>query len=277
MFNSILRECGLSPADVRLLRHKDNRAQRGRTPYELWQDNRPEFDRYQATQAVGNESKLRASYWASFVGTPAGETLFVGLFAVRGSRLLEQDTPMPQMDGVDKAGSCHIYDIALEDRLKDLIGRLLIDWGSSYIVWVQRADTQNKVVVELRTGFKEPEFPGFLKFFRPLSEFNRFPQSWIVALRSCRGVYLLTCPRTKEHYVGSATGGDGFWGRWRDYVDGGDGGNQALKGRDPSDYQVSILEVAGTSATEKDVLAMEGLWQSKLHSFEMGLNRNKAG
>ena len=98
-----------------------------------------------------------------------------------------------------------------------------------------------------------------------------------MALQSSRGVYLLTCPRTKEQYVGSATGEDGFWGRWRDYVDGGDGGNQGLKSRDPSDYQISILEVAGTSATTEAILAMEGLWQSKLRSPEMGLNRNKAG
>jgi hypothetical protein len=41
-----------------------------------------------------------------------------------------------------------------------------------------------------------------------------------------------------------------------------------------SDYQVSILEVAGTAATEQDILKMEVLWKSKLQSREMGLNRN---
>ncbi|MHB9027696.1 MAG: GIY-YIG nuclease family protein [Candidatus Latescibacterota bacterium] len=57
------------------------------------------------------------------------------------------------------------------------------------------------------------------------------------------------------------------------YMQDGHGGNVGLKSRDPSDYQVSILEVAGSSATEKDILRMEGLWQSKLQSYEMGLNR----
>jgi len=55
------------------------------------------------------------------------------------------------------------------------------------------------------------------------------------------------------------------------------GRNLGLKSRDPSDYQVSILEVAGTSLTTEDVLAMEGRWQAKLQSQEMGLNRNWAG
>jgi hypothetical protein len=277
MFNWILREAGLPLAEVRLLRHKDNRAAKGRNPYELWRDDRPKFDLYQATQNLRNESKLRAPYWASFVGTPSGETLFVGLFSVRNRRLLEQDTPMPQMDGVDKAGTCHIYDLALEPQLSDLIGRLLIDWGPGDRAWIQRADQQDKRIIELRTGFKEPDFPGFLNFIQPLSKLSTLAISWVTALRSSKGVYLLTCPKTKEKYVGSATGEEGFWGRWQDYIHTGHGGNIALKSRDPSDYQVSILEVAGTAATPDDIKKMEGRWQSKLQSQDMGLNRNRAG
>jgi len=48
----------------------------------------------------------------------------------------------------------------------------------------------------------------------------------------------------------------------------------ALKSRDPSDYQVSILEVAGTVATPDDIIQMETLWKSKLQSRELGLNKN---
>jgi hypothetical protein len=48
----------------------------------------------------------------------------------------------------------------------------------------------------------------------------------------------------------------------------------ALKSRDASDYQVSILEVAGTASTPDDIIKMEIRWKSKLQSREMGLNRN---
>jgi hypothetical protein len=54
----------------------------------------------------------------------------------------------------------------------------------------------------------------------------------------------------------------------------GHGGNVALKSRDPSDYQVSILEVCASSASVDDILATEQLWKAKLQSREMGLNRN---
>jgi hypothetical protein len=47
----------------------------------------------------------------------------------------------------------------------------------------------------------------------------------------------------------------------------------ALKSRAPSDYQVSILQVAGTDAATDDILAVEQCWMTELRSKEMGLNR----
>jgi hypothetical protein len=212
-----------------------------------------------------------------FIVNLSDETMFAGVYAVRYRGLLEQDRPKPHMDGIDEARSCDVYDLSLQETLSDLIGKLFIDWGRGALAWVQYADRNDKPVTELRIAFKEPDFPGFLNFIQPLSKLDNVPKSWIAALQSSRGIYLLTCPKTKEQYVGSATGEEGFWGRWRDYIQTGHGGNLGLKSRDPSDYQVSILEVAGTSSTTDDILTMEGRWQTKLQSREMGLNRNWAG
>lgn len=274
MFNTILLAAGFNLSDVRLLRHKDSRATKGRTPYELWRDSREQFELYQGTQSVKNESRLLAPFWASFVGTPGGETLFAGIYAVRNQGLLEEDIPRLHMEGVDEAGSYHVYELTLEPTLNDLIGKLLIDWGPGAKAWIQRADQQDKRIIELRPEFTEPEFPGFLNFIGTLSMLNQLPKGWITALQSSRGVYLLTCPKTKEQYVGSATGEGGFWRRWQEYAQTGHGDNVALKSRDPSDYQVSILEVAGTASSADDILRMEGQWKLKLQSREMGLNRN---
>jgi hypothetical protein len=155
-----------------------------------------------------------------------------------------------------------------------LIGKLFIEWGPATRTWVQRADQQNKRVKELRTEFKEPDFPGFLNFVSPLSKLDALPKGWTTALQSSKGVYLLTCPKTKEQYVGSARGAEGFWNRWQFYAQTGHGHNVGLKSRAPSDYQVSILEVAGSASTDNDILAMEQRWKTKLQSQEMGLNRN---
>jgi hypothetical protein len=276
MFNTILREAGLSPSDVRLIRHKDTRASRGRSPYELWRDNRPEFERYQSIQSVSNRRQLTAPYWAVFIVNLNDETRLAGIYAVRHQGLLEEDMAMLHMDGVDEAGSVDVYELMFQDTLSELVGKLFIDWGAAALAWVQYAERHDKPILELRRAFQEPAFPGFLNFIQALSKLERLPQSWMAALQSSRGVYLLTCPKTKEQYVGSASGEEGFWGRWQAYIHTGHGGNLGLKSRDPSDYQVSILEVAGTSASTDDILRMEGRWQCKLQSREMGLNLNWA-
>ncbi len=265
-FNTILCAADLRLADVRLLRHKDNRAAKGRTPYELWRYDRPGFDSYQATQSIRNRRKLAALYWATFLGTPGGETLFAGIYRADHRHVLKHDQPMPHRDGVDKAGSCDVYNLTLEKKLSDLIGLLLIDWGPGDRAWIQRADKQDKRVTELHARFTEPAFPGFLSFTEPLSKLESLPAGWRDVLTVSKGVYLLVCPKTKEQYVGSATSEGDFWSRWQEYFRNGHGGDVALKSREPSDYQASILVVAGTASTVADILEMERRWKQKLQS-----------
>jgi hypothetical protein len=275
MFNSVLTQNGFGPPNVILLRHQDQRAAPGRTPYELWRDNRLSFENYQSTQSIANRQKFsRAPVWASFVGTPGGATMFVGMYAAKYRGLLAEDKPWEHADGIDLAGTSDVYDVRRDDRLADLEGKLFIEWGEGLRSWVQRADRQNKAIIELRPEFKEPEFPGFLNLIEPLSKVSAFPKSWVEILKYATGVYLLTCPKTNEQYVGSAYGTEGFWHRWMEYVTTGHGGNVALKSREPSDYQVSILEVAGSSQQIDDILKMEARWKRKLRSREMGLTRN---
>ncbi|HEY4933227.1 MAG TPA: GIY-YIG nuclease family protein [Terriglobales bacterium] len=275
MFNTLLIEAGLSLSDVRLLRHVDQRSRKGLTPYELWRDDRAAFDTYQSIQRIESKGAFGgANYWASFAGTEEGETLFLGLYKVEFCGLLDHDVPTPNRDDVDKAGTCHYYNTAGADLLKEYVGKLVIDWGSGTRTWIQRPDRQNKPIVELRRENRDPDFPGFSAFVKPLSRIEGLPRGWKEVLRSSRGIYLFTCPRTREQYVGSASGDNGFLGRWLSYVQSGHGGNEGLKSREPSDYQVSILEVAGSAATTEEIREMESLWKTKLQSREMGLNRN---
>ena len=241
MFNTLLTEAGLALNAAALLRHQDNRAELGKTPYELWRDDPAAFELYQSHQRIEARARFQRPYWAVFVGTPDNQTLFVGVYAAKYRGVLDRDTPQPHRNEVDRAGSCDVYDLSRQQALSDLIGRLYIDWGEGFRAWVQHADKQNKAIRELRTVFQEPNFPGFLNFVEPLSKLPMIPKSWTTALSAAKGVYLLTCPRTKEQYVGSATGTAGFWERWLEYVRTGHGGNVELKSRDPSDYQVSIL------------------------------------
>ena len=120
----------------------------------------------------------------------------------------------------------------------------------------------------------DPPFPGFLDFCERLFDLSAVPVSWRFALASVHGIYLLACPRTGKQYVGLATGSEGFWGRWEQYVASGHGGNKRMMGLPASDYQVSILEVASSSATTEALARMESRWKDKLQSRKFGLNGN---
>jgi hypothetical protein len=249
----------------------------------LWRDDVAAFQLYQSTQdpSPRQRSRFRGRYWASFVAPPGGGTLFVGLYEARliGSVPAGAIDPLTLREvGAEKGlGAYDQYDCRPMEELSDYVGRLFVHWGDSSSAnraWVQRADQQDKEIVELARVFREEEFPGFTKLIRPLSEIESMPLSWKAVLGSSRGVYLLACPKTREHYVGSAYGEDGFLGRWRAYVANFHGGNVGLREREPTDWQVSILEVAGSAATPDDILAMEASWKAKLHSRTIGLNRN---
>lgn len=270
-FNALLSSYGIDPAKVRLLRHQTNPFQ-GRTLYGLWRDHHPEFVRYQSIQTSQNRSRLASPYWASFVVTPARSDMFVGLWQVRHSGTCPPGTTDP-LSGHDVAGLDQ-YEQDFIDASAEHVGRVFIDWGGGTRSWAQRADKQDKPIVELTRTFQEEAFPGYGGFIANLSAIESLPSGWLTALAAVRGVYLLICPRTREQYVGSASGEGGLLGRWLEYARSGHGGNVGLKSRDPADYQVSILEVCGSAATTEEIVGAEQLWKAKLQSREMGLNRN---
>jgi len=260
-FNSLLKGAGVRPEETILVRHRDDDFVSGRSICALWRQSPAEFDAFQSEQAVGNRSKFsRAGKWASFIGLRDGKTVFVGLYDAAHKRF-------------DEARSADYYDLRKNSLLDEYIGLLFIEWGDGARAWVQRADRQDKIVSELRLKFEEDPFPGPLNFIQPLSRIESLPQSWIEVLKNLKGIYLLVCPKTHEQYVGSVAGEEGFWQRWQSYASNGHGGNVRLRSRELSDYQVSILEVAG-DANQDQILAMESRWKRKLLTREMGLNGN---
>lgn len=272
-FNTILSTAEISPAHVRLLRHRDDQGA-SRTLWDLWSNDRTAFEAYQARQKVSDRAKLSAPYWASFVVMPSDETIFSGLYRIGSSHPLAADMPKHNAPGLDVAEKHEEYETTLLPLLADFSGRLVIDWGPGKRSWIQRADKQDKVILELLRAGTEPPFPGYLNLISHLSDIGALPTSWRLALSLARGIYLLACPESKEQYVGMAIGSNGFLGRWMEYFATGHGGNVGMLSRPPQNYQVSILEVAGSGATVSDIVAMEALWKRKLMSRQMGLNRN---
>jgi hypothetical protein len=275
-FNTILESESIDPAQIKLVRHKADGL------YQLWLHNKDGFERWQKFQAEPEFSG--ATIIASFVVTPFGETIFVGLYSVNGAG----DVPDGFIDpltgkevgqyntvtGKLLAGKHILYDLSPMQKLKDHEGKLVIDWGKGYLAWTQWAKNQNKDVLEIRRVISEPAFPGYLKFRTRLSELANVPASWRIALSSVSGIYLLVNPESGKQYVGIALGAGGFWGRWESYVASGHGGNKRMQDIPAADYQVTILEVASMPIENDALVEMEGRWKEKLLSRKFGLNAN---
>jgi len=269
-FNDLLRSEKLNPATVRLARHQDQRTRKSNPLYFFWEHDRAKFEQYQCIQSspVFKEAK----WIASFVVTPSGETLFVGLYAKRGV----SKAPPGLIDPItnqDVEGYC-LYDLTLDSKLAEYSGKVIVEWGPGYRAWVQRAHKQEKQVIEIRRSVVVRPFPGFLNFHERLSSLSTIPTSWHEALSSVAGVYLLVSPKTGKKYVGSAYGIAGFLGRWLQYAADGHGGNKMMQDVPRDDYWVSVLEVASSSDGPEDVIALENRWKEKLRSREFGLNGN---
>ncbi len=167
-----------------------------------------------------------------------------------------------------------MYDLRSVNQLSEYRGRLVVEWGQGYRSWVQQAKKQDKPVVEIKRYIGEPKFPGFSDFRHRLSDLTSVPSNWRMVLSSVSGVYLLVCLETGKQYVGSASGEGGFWARWENYVSSGHGGNVRMKGLPNRDYQVSVLEVASSSAAAVEIVGMENRWKERLLTRKFGLNEN---
>lgn len=269
-FSALLRNEGIDPSHVKLVRHQDTRWAERVTPYQLWRAADGRFDLYQQIQK--RPVFKGARFVASFVATPLNETLFVGMYENKSVRKAEPGLIDP-ISGKD-VGGMNFYNLVLSGKLEEYRGRLTIEWGEGYRSWVQLARRREKAVVEIHRDESERPFPGFLDFCERLSSLAAVPASWRAALSSVAGIYLLTNPDTGKQYVGSAQGVGGLWGRWEEYAASGHGGNRRMKDIPAADYQVSVLEVA-SSSSGPDVLAkMEGRWKQKLLTRKFGLNAN---
>lgn len=273
-FNRLLAVETIEPERVQLVRHQDTRSTSLTSPYALWANEDPEFDFYQRIQKRQVFRPTEGSLLASFVATPQGETLFVGMYGVHGIGTVEPGTRDPVLG--HPVDGLHLYDLRRDPRLSLYAGKVVVEWGTGYRSWVQRAHKQDKPILEVRKEFQEQIFPGFAKFETRLSEVAKLPSGWRQVLRASKGIYMLTCPKTKEQYVGSATGEGGFQERWEQHaLKGGDA--VKFKSRDPADYRVVILEVAGTTEKTHDIQVAEQRWIAKLQSVAMGLNGNPGG
>lgn len=270
-FNDILKIHGYDPQEVRIARHAGCEGK----IYLLWRNKPNEYEVYCRTQLAKTFGKQK--YVAHFVATPEGDTIFTSFHALHepkpirpgfihpltGQDIYETENPRPV-----------IYDVTRIEVFNRYEGKLCIDWGPGYLAWCQIAGNGSKPVLEIRREFVEPEFPGFSKFSCLNTEVSLLPEKWKSVLAANRGIYILVHKETQTQYVGSATGADGFFGRWMSYEVSGHGGNNLLTKLKNQEFQIGILEVSSSAEVREDILKKEQEWKLKLGSRVHGLNAN---
>jgi hypothetical protein len=276
----ILRVAGFAAeAPCKLVRHQDDRFPvdelRRRDWLELYQS-------YQSRPIFHEVKQLVSFYGLS--GTRAG---FFGVYRVLGHRPAAQGpipTECPWSQSWNRT-SRFFYDLDRDTRFDDLRHRLIIDWGPGTRTWVQNAT--NKAVLEIQEpGRRLPPFDDYLEFsltyaqLKDLFANEEAHREWRARLSAVGGIYLILAETSGDLYVGSASGEEGIWGRWRQYAISGDAGNALLRKLIKSDpaypdrFRLSLLQILPKTMARDEILRREVLYKAKLGSRAKGLNLN---
>lgn len=180
------------------------------------------------------------------------------------------------------------YPLVAVEACQSLNGRLVLQFERNGRQAYLDTETwaANIEVKELRpTRLAIADFPGYKAVHITKEQLDlivreQLPE-WRSALASVAGVYLISDSKTGRHYVGSATGENGIWGRWCEYAKNGHGGNVGIRtimlelGSDHiRNLRYSILEIADTHASQTEILQRESHWKKVLLTREYGLNEN---
>ena len=289
-FNDLLLEQSIDPATTLVLRH---RPEEGRLRKALpWlAEERPElYNAYQQSQRPDAEKMfMRAKYIASFIGIDAGTARFTGLYAVDGWKtissqeywLITQNKELHEVYGMNglsaDRSSVLWFDLILTSFYEEWGGRLSVKWPGLERSWKRWAN-RNEFLIDAisEKSVFEPEIPKWDELVITWSELKTMPKKWRPTLQQWRGTYFIFDASDGRGYVGSAYGADNLFGRWMAYAKTGHGGNKLLRGRDPTNFQFSILRLLNHDETQEEVVRIENTWKKRLHTSqaEGGLNDN---
>jgi hypothetical protein len=288
-FSDLLRLQSVDPGGVLMLRHAPPSVMN--KIFAGWALERPDmFNAYQQTQGERAESAMKkANYVASFMSTPSGETLFVGLYRVNGFKAISQDKlwslpaykemsafGLRETSAVAKRETVLLFDLEATNFYADWKGKLVIEWTPPERSWFRWADRNHFAIKSiLAENALNKAMPAWNEIVLSYQELKNLPAAWRAELARWRGVYLIVDTFDRKPYVGSARGVDNILGRWLNYADSADGGNKLLRGRDPTNFRYSVLELTSPNIDGAELLAVENRWKARLHSrHPFGLNLN---
>ncbi len=233
------------------------------------------FLEYQSEQLRKNFEKI--DYIVSFIGEEGITSRFLGVYKNNGV--------IAEL-GLYKGEELVKFDFQELSGFELLKERIVIDWKSP-VMWHQYYENEMPVV-RIDRGLTENHIPVFKSFEDVVLDYNQLKRifetnnaEWKSKLESCNGIYMILDKKCGRQYVGSTYNRDGIWGRWKQYVETGHGGDKDLKPllADDSNYaakyfQWCILETLPLKILEDQAIDRESLYKRKFGTREFGYNNN---
>lgn len=259
----ILLDAGIDLADTIAIRHAYT-TERGGIHADSTDD---EILAYTAEQSTSTQKFLAMppKYWVVFIREGGAEARLWAVVENRGE--------------IWNDGARRGFDLVKTGHMTELRNRLVIGWRPARRWWMRAATAAAYPVNSIADAEPIP-FPGFdnlVLSYPQLQAVMREPRyaSWLTALSSVIGVYLIADTRDGRHYVGKADGLENIRQRWSAYAANGHGGNVELRGLDPSTFRYSLLRVFDPSTPTAAINIAESHYKFALDSrVPHGLNRN---
>ena len=290
-FNDLLLDQDINPEQILLFRHRPWEQQLNKVIPWLAATRPDLFNAYQQVQGKRLEKVMHGlentGYVASFIGKEAGKALFVGLYAINGSKPITFDEYWNinanielkafGMGGLeDERSSTLWFDLTLTDFYSSWKGKLVVGWPPPERSWWRRAHRNELPIHAIHEeSVLEADMPEWDTIILSWEELSVLPTRWKSALSQWRGIYYIFDTSDGKGYVGSAYGEDNILGRWLSYAVSGHGGNRLLRKRDAKNFRFSILQRVSPDMVPGDVIQLENTWKERLHTRKpYGLNDN---
>ena len=135
---------------------------------------------------------------------------------------------------------------------------------------------ENKRIVKQFNGYENI----YLSFEELKEIIDNGYQDYVITLKAINAIYMIIDKTTGKQYIGSSYGEDGLYGRWRSYIQTGDGGNLMLKELKEKDkehyvnYNFMILKTLPIKMNPKEIQNIESDYKEKYLTRKYGLNKN---
>ena len=226
---------------------------------------------FKAWQDGQGNKNFEKKYILSLIRLNNEEWLFVGIYRSYGCTLHKEGRR-----------TWYQYRTKLLDEGSELIGKAIVGFKrtfrQSYCCLQNYIDELD--VLEIRRTEYNISFPGYDKVRITWEELYTVidTDEWKNPLINRKGVYLITDMSNGKMYVGSATGSNKLWRRWKSYITTGHGGNKALEKLSKKyireNFQYTILDTYTASTDDADIRKREQWWKEVLKTKEFGYNEN---